>query len=115
MDAATTGAPDRPVVGVDGSAIPDLARPRLARHVRLTFCRTRQKHILLLPETVVVLNGSGAHVLELCDGRHTVTEIVAELGARYRTVPDDEVRRFLARLVGRRCVELASGWELGRE
>ncbi len=115
MDSTTTRTPGRSVVGVDGSAISDLARPRLARHVRLTFCRTRQKHVLLLPETVVVLNGSGAHVLERCDGRHTLAEIVAELGGRYRTVPDDEVRRFLARLVARRWVELVPGWELGRE
>lgn len=84
-------------------------RPRLARHVRLSFCRTRQRPILQLPETVVVLNSSGADILELCDGRHTVAEIVAELGARYRTVPGDEVRGFLDRLVARRCVELADG------
>jgi pyrroloquinoline quinone biosynthesis protein D len=96
-----TGTPTRRGVGVSGSD-----RPRLARHVRLTFCPTRQRHILLLPETVVVLNGTGADVLERCDGRHTVAEIVAELGARYRAVPDDEVRRFLTRLVTRRCVEL---------
>ncbi|RBM18910.1 pyrroloquinoline quinone biosynthesis peptide chaperone PqqD [Prauserella sp. PE36] len=83
--------------------------PRLARHVRLTFCRTRQRPILQLPETVVVLNGSGADILALCDGRHTVAEIVAELGARYQTVPGDEVRQFLTRLVARRCVELADG------
>ena len=90
--------------GVSGSD-----RPRLARHVRLTFCQTRKRHILLLPETVVVLHGSGADILELCDGRHTVAEIVAELGGRYRTVPDDEVRRFLTRLLARRCVELTDG------
>ena len=84
-------------------------RPRLARHVRLTFSPTRQQHALQLPETVVVLNGSGADILELCDGRHTVAEIAAELGARYQTVPDAEVRRFLTRLVVRRCVELADG------
>ena len=89
-----------------GSAMSDLARPRLARHVRLSFCRTRQKHILHLPETVVVLRGSGADILELCDGRRTVAEIVAELGTRYRTVPDEEVRRFLTRLVARRCVTM---------
>ena len=92
----------RPGVGVSGSA-----RPRLARHVRLTFCRTRQRHILLLPETVVVLNRSGADILERCDGQRTVAEIVAELGARYATVPDDEVRRFLTRLAARRCVVFA--------
>jgi pyrroloquinoline quinone biosynthesis protein D len=56
-----------------------------------------------------VLNRSGADILELCDGQRTVVEIVAELGARYAAVPDDEVRRFLTRLVGRRCVELVDG------
>lgn len=99
-----TGTRTRPGVGVSGSD-----RPRLARHVRLTFSRTRQCQVLLHPETVVVLNGSGADILELCDGRHTVAEIVAELGARYRTVPDDEVRQFLTRLVARRWVELSDG------
>ncbi len=105
MDPLTTATR----VAVAGSAVPDSARPRLARHVRLSFCRTRQRHILQLPETVVVLHGSGAAILELCDGRRTVAEIVAELGTRYRTVPDDEVRRFLTRLLARRCVELTDG------
>lgn len=109
MDPTHTGATrtetgTRPGVGVSGSD-----RPRLARHVRLTFCRTRQRQILQLPETVVVLNSSGADILGLCDGRHTVAEIVAELGARYQTVPDDEVRQFLTRLVTRRYVEIADG------
>ena len=84
-------------------------RPRLARHVRLSFDRTRQRHVLLHPETVVVLNGSGARILELCDGRRTVAEVVAELRARYRDVPEPDVRRFLDRLVARRCVELDRG------
>ncbi|MEV6903218.1 pyrroloquinoline quinone biosynthesis peptide chaperone PqqD [Amycolatopsis sp. NPDC051372] len=84
-------------------------RPRLARHVRLAFNTARQQHVLQLPETVVVLNRSGAAILELCDGRRTVAEIVAELGERYESVPDDEVRRFLTRLVARRCVEPADG------
>jgi pyrroloquinoline quinone biosynthesis protein D len=84
-------------------------RPRLVRHVRLIFSPTRQRHFLQLPETVVVLNGSGAAVLELCDGRHTVGEILADLAEHYRTVPADEVREFLTRLVARRCVELVDG------
>ena len=84
-------------------------RPRLARHVRLTFCRTRQRQILQLPEPAEVLNGSGADSVELCDGRETVAEIVAKLSARYQTVPDDEVRQFLTRLVARRYVEIADG------
>jgi pyrroloquinoline quinone biosynthesis protein D len=84
-------------------------RPRLARHVRLTFSPIRQRHTLQLPETVVVLNGSGGDILELCDGQRTVAEIAAELGARYQAVPDAEVRQFLTRLVARRWVELADG------
>ena len=92
-----------------GGTVSDTDRPRLARHVRLGFCRTRQKPILQLPETVVVLNGTGAAILELCDGRRTVAELVAELAARYQSVPGDEVRRFLARLAARRCVTLADG------
>jgi len=97
-DPVTTRTPE--VTGSD--------RPRLARHVRLAFDRTRQRHVLLHPETVVVLRGTGADILGLCDGRRTVDGIVAALGERYRGVPDDEVRRFLARLVARRCVELGS-------
>jgi pyrroloquinoline quinone biosynthesis protein D len=103
MDPTPTGTMTR-----RGVEVADSDRPRLARHVRLTFCRTRQRHILQLPETVVVLNGSGAAILELCDGRHAVADIVAELSARYRAVPDDEVRRFLTRLVARRCVTIAN-------
>lgn len=92
-----------------GTEVRGSDRPRLARHVRLAFCRTRRRPVLLHPETVVVLNGSGAAILELCDGRHTVAEIVTELGTRYRTVPEDDVRRFLARLVARRWMELTDG------
>ena len=99
-----TGTVTRARVEVSGSD-----RPRLARHVRLGFCPTRKKPILLLPETVVVLNTSGADILELCDGRHTVDDIVAELGGRYQTFRDEEVRQFLTRLVARRYVELADG------
>ena len=86
---------------------PTTTRPRLARHVRLSYCRTRQKPILQLPETVVVLNDSGAAILRLCDGGHTVAGIAAELGARYDAVPLDEVQRFLDRLAARRCVVFA--------
>lgn len=84
-------------------------RPRLARHVRLAFDRARGQHVLLTPEAVTVLNGTGAAVLGLCDGRRTVPEIVAELRGRYDHVDDDEVRLFLDRLAARRCVEVGRG------
>ncbi len=81
-------------------------RPRLARHVRLRFDRARGRHVLLTPEAVTVLNGTGAAVLELCDGQRTVDEIVTVLRGRYASVDDDEVRRFVDRLAARRCLEL---------
>ena len=81
-------------------------RPVLGRGVRLTFDPARERHVLLSPETVVVLNATGTDILELCDGERTVAEIVTELGARYARVVDEDVRRFLDRLVERRCVEV---------
>jgi pyrroloquinoline quinone biosynthesis protein D len=87
----------------------DTDRPRLARHVRLTFDPARSQHVLLTPEAVTVLNGTGAAVLGLCDGQRTVAEIVAELRGRYSRVDGDEVRLFLDRLTVRRCVEAGRG------
>ena len=81
-------------------------RPRLARHVRLAFDPARGQHVLLTPEAVTVLNGTGAAILGLCDGHRTVAEIGAELHGRYERVVDDEVRVFLDRLAARRCVEI---------
>ena len=84
-------------------------RPRLAPHVRLAFDPARERHVLLTPESVTVLNGTAAAVLGLCDGERTVAEIVAELHRRYDRVVDDEVRRFLARLVAKRWVGVSHG------
>src|SRR3712207_5312814 len=80
-------------------------RPRRARHVRMGFDPARGRHVLLTPEAVTVLNGTGAAVLELCDGQRTVPEIVAELRGRYASVDDDGVRAFLDSLAPRRCLE----------
>ena len=84
-------------------------RPRLSPHARLAFDRARQRHVLLTPETVNILNGSGACILGLCDGQRTVADIVAELHGRYDRVAEKEVRHFLDRLVASRCVELSRG------
>ena len=84
-------------------------RPRLAPHVRLAYDQTRQRHVLLTPETVTLLNGTGAAILELCDGMRTVAEILAELRGRYDCVADAEVRAFLDGLLAKRCVEASHG------
>ena len=91
------------------TALSPSSRPGLAHHVRLTFDRTRERHVLLGPESVAVLNRTGAEILELCDGQRTVAEIAQELRARYDRPVDDEIERFLARLVAKRCVEISDG------
>ena len=80
------------------------SRPRLAKHVRLTYDRARDRHVLLTPETITVLNGTGASILGLCDGRRTVAEIAAELRGQYERVDEDEIRTFLGRLTKRRSI-----------
>jgi pyrroloquinoline quinone biosynthesis protein D len=87
-------------------AVPATARPKLARYVRGRFDESRGRHVLLGPESVIVLNATGAAILELCDGRRTVAGIVAELRGRYGDIGEDEVPRFLARLAARRLVVL---------
>jgi pyrroloquinoline quinone biosynthesis protein D len=95
----------------------DAGRPRLAPHVRLTFDQARQEYALLTPETVTLLNDTGAAILELCDGERTVGQILTELRGRYDGVADDEVRLFLGDLLARRRLEVsvseASGGHCG--
>ena len=69
--------------------------------------RRRERHVLLGPESVVVLNPTGADILELCDGRRSVSEIVDELSERYQRVVETEVTEFLTALAARRWVEIA--------
>ncbi|WP_342670890.1 pyrroloquinoline quinone biosynthesis peptide chaperone PqqD [Pseudonocardia acaciae] len=83
--------------------------PRLAPHVRLVFDRARGRHVLLGPESVVVLNRTGADIVGLCDGRRTVAEIAAGLRGRYDDAVEDEVYEFLDRLVARRWVVVDDG------
>ena len=91
------------------TAVTSSSRPELAHHVRLTFDQTRDQHVLLGPESVTLLNRTGADILGLCDGQRTVVEIVYELQGRYDRVVDDEVHDFIARLVAKRCVEIGHG------
>lgn len=82
-------------------------RPRLRRGVRLTYDHTRQTHVLLFPEGVLVPNPTAAAVLELCDGDTDVPGIGAALGTRYTGVREQDVHDVLARFADRQVVEWA--------
>lgn len=88
------------------TAVQSASHPKMASHVRLVFDRVREQHMLLAPESVSVLNSTGAAVLGLCDGRRTVAEIVTELRGQPDHAACDEVSAFLARLVAKRYVEV---------
>jgi pyrroloquinoline quinone biosynthesis protein D len=80
-------------------------KPKLRKGVRLTFDKTRDTHVLLFPEGVLVPNATAAAILGLCDGESTVDDIAAALGTRYQGVRAQDVVDVLARLESRRVVE----------
>jgi pyrroloquinoline quinone biosynthesis protein D len=59
--------------------------PVLWRLARMDFDPVRQKHVLLYPEGTVLLNDTGAAILELCDGHRSVAQIAGVLQERYKT------------------------------
>jgi pyrroloquinoline quinone biosynthesis protein D len=60
-----------------------MTRPRLVTGVRLRYDEVREEHVLLIPEGAVRLNPTAAEVLELCDGKRSLDDIVGALSARY--------------------------------
>ena len=93
-------------IPAEPTASADADRPRLAASLRLVFDDVRGQHVLLGPESVLVLNPTGAAILQLCDGRRDVGGIVAELRGRFDGVEPGEVRAFLNHFVAKRCVEV---------
>ncbi|HUR93103.1 MAG TPA: pyrroloquinoline quinone biosynthesis peptide chaperone PqqD [Gemmatimonadales bacterium] len=81
------------------------AVPRIWRLARLDYDPARQRPVLLYPEGAVLLNDTGQAILELVDGRRTVAEIAAELGARYQTDVTADVTEYLSRLADRELIQ----------
>ncbi|HZV52530.1 MAG TPA: pyrroloquinoline quinone biosynthesis peptide chaperone PqqD [Candidatus Dormibacteraeota bacterium] len=82
------------------------SRPRPRRGMRLDWDPVRQRHVLLGPEGVLLLNRTGAAIVDLCDGRQTTAEIVERLRGTYDHVDVDQVRGFLTRLIARGWLEV---------
>ena len=78
--------------------------PVLWRLARMDFDPVRQRHVLLYPEGTVLLNETGAAILELCDGRRSVAEIAAVLQERYGSDVTADVIAYLSGLAERELI-----------
>ncbi|MGE5192980.1 MAG: pyrroloquinoline quinone biosynthesis peptide chaperone PqqD [Deltaproteobacteria bacterium] len=73
----------------------------LARHARYRWDAVRKQHQLVFPEGVLVLNDSGAAIVQCCDGRST-EDLIAALTAQIDAGdPAADVHAFLCRLAGK--------------
>lgn len=91
------------------NAIIETAKPRLADKARLKWDTVREKHLLLFPEGVLVLNKTAYDVLALCDGQRTVVEIVKMLATQYANTADPidgDVKEILQKLADRSFVTI---------
>ena len=78
--------------------------PVLWRLARMDFDPVRQRHVLLYPEGTVLLNDTGAAILELCDGRRSVAEIAGVLQERYGSDVTADVITYLSGLAERELI-----------
>ena len=76
----------------------EIRRPVLVPHARYRWDKLRGQHQLVFPEGILVLNDSGAAIVQRCDGR-SMAELLADLSEQF---PDGnlgaDVRAFLERL-----------------
>lgn len=89
--------------------ISDTSKPRLASKARLRLDKQTGQQVLLYPEKGLVLNPTGARILELCTGERSFAEIVAALRADYTGGSAErlevDVEAFLRSLEQRGLVE----------
>jgi pyrroloquinoline quinone biosynthesis protein D len=74
-------------------------RPSLAHGVILRHDDTRGVDMVLAPERVVELSRTAAAIVELCDGSHTLADIVAALCVVFDgSGIEDDVKRLVTRM-----------------
>lgn len=78
------------------------ARPRMSPLYRMQFEPAQASWVLLYPEGMVRLNAPAAEILQRCDGKRTVDEIVAELEVLFAKEPlHNDVVVFLSQALQR--------------
>jgi pyrroloquinoline quinone biosynthesis protein D len=89
---------------------PDLqSHPRLAVGCRLS--ENNQQRVLLMPERALRLNGPSLEIVQRCDGKHTVQQIISELQQIYSKAEpkkvESDILDYLARLNDQRAIDFA--------
>jgi pyrroloquinoline quinone biosynthesis protein D len=92
---------------------PDLdSRPQLAAGCRLNDAK-QQPRVLLMPEKALRLIGPSLEIVERCDGRHTVRQLIGELQAIYaKAAPqkvESDILGYLSLLNEQGAVEFVAG------
>jgi pyrroloquinoline quinone biosynthesis protein D len=76
------------------------SKPHLAPGCRLG--ENNQQRVLLMPERALRLNGPSLEIVQRCDGKHTVQQIITELQQIYSKAEPKKVETdildYLARL-----------------
>jgi pyrroloquinoline quinone biosynthesis protein D len=102
--AAAGGVPDSGVLSVPRPS--DSSQPHFAAGCR--WGNQGEERVVLFPEGMIRVQGTGQKILELCDGQHTVQEIVTALSATYSADPvkiREDVGNFLEALQHKRIVD----------
>jgi coenzyme PQQ biosynthesis protein PqqD len=83
------------------------SRPHLAPGCRLG--ENNQQRVLLMPERVLRLNGPSLEIVERCDGKHTVHQIILDLQKIYSKAAPQKVEQdilgYLALLQKERALD----------
>jgi len=83
------------------------SQPRLAPGCR--WGTQDEQQVVLFPEGMIRVQGTGQNILELCDGQRTVQDIVATLSERYGAADPvkitEDVSSFLEVLQRKRIVD----------
>ncbi len=78
--------------------VEDASLPRLPRHVKLRFDQRRDRWIVLAPERVLMPDEIAVEILKRCDGKTSVSAIVANLAAAYEA-PAEEIGEDVAEML----------------
>ena len=90
-------------------AIPDDAKPRMPRGVRIKHDEARGEWLLLAPERVIKPDPIALAVLQRCTGLATYAEIIDDLATAYaapRERIEVDVRKLLGTLITKRMVDI---------